>query len=269
MTAGQEAMVLDLASLKEEAKLQKERISNLEEEIKKGTANQLEELDFEIKKSRAELNVDIDRIREEMASLRGEIEEARHELDVFSESLASLEMKIDADRTSAIIIKSLQKSISDAEAKISSMDLRFIDLKRKVLTKTTEKKDIIDKKPESLYNKSLLLLKDKDYENALNAFEQFIELFPDHELTDNAQYWVGEIFYAKGDWERAILEFDDVIKKYPKGDKVPAALLKEGLSFSKLGAEKESRLLLRRVIKNYPKSNEADIAKEKLDNLDK
>ncbi|MEE9591314.1 MAG: tetratricopeptide repeat protein, partial [Thermodesulfobacteriota bacterium] len=84
-----------------------------------------------------------------------------------------------------------------------------------------------------------------------------------------AQYWIGEIFYAKGDWERAILEFDDVIKKYPKGDKVPAALLKEGLSFSRLGAKKESRLLLTRVIKNYPKSNEADIAKKKLDNLDK
>jgi tol-pal system protein YbgF len=262
MTAAQEQMELDVVSLKK-------RTSSLEEEIRKGGVHQLEELDFEIKKSKAELNVDIDRIREEMASLRGGIEVARHELELSRESLATLEMKIDEEKISTTIIKSLQKRTTDTEARISSMDSRLIELERKVVLKTSVKEDIASKKPDPLYNKSLLLLKDRDYENALNSFKEFIELFPDHELTDNAQYWIGEIFYAKGDWERAILEFDDVIKKYPKGDKVPAALLKEGLSFSRLGAKKESRLLLTRVIENYPKSNEADIAKKKLDNLDK
>ena len=80
----------------------------------------------------------------------------------------------------------------------------------------------------------------------------------------NAQYWLGEIYYAKGDWEMAILEFDKVIKKYPNAEKAPASLLKQGFAFEKLGSTKEATVLLREVMDKYPKSSEASIAKKRL-----
>jgi tol-pal system protein YbgF len=106
---------------------------------------------------------------------------------------------------------------------------------------------------------------DKNFTSATETFKRFLAQFPDHELADNAQYWLGEIYYARGDWERAILEFDKVVKKYPSGEKVADSLLKQGYSFEKLGDMKTAKILLKRVVEEFPQSDTAKKAKERLE----
>ena len=102
---------------------------------------------------------------------------------------------------------------------------------------------------------------------ARNKFKELIERFPKSERADNAQFWIGEIYYREKWYEKAILEYQKVIENYPKGNKVPASLLKQGFAFLNLGDKANSRLILQELIKKYPKTNEANIAKDKLKNL--
>ena len=106
-----------------------------------------------------------------------------------------------------------------------------------------------------------------DLEAARRKFEAFLKQYPNTELSDNAQFWVGETYYLKKDFERAILEYEKTIAKYPEGDKVPAAMLKQGMAFLELGDKMNGRNLLKRVIERFPQSEQAEMAKKKLETL--
>lgn len=104
-----------------------------------------------------------------------------------------------------------------------------------------------------------------DNDGARRKFEAFLKQYPNTDLSDNAQFWIGETYYAKKDFEKAILEYEKVIAKYPEGDKVPAALLKQAFAFLELGDKTNGRNLLRRVIERYPQSEQAEVAKKRLE----
>jgi tol-pal system protein YbgF len=118
------------------------------------------------------------------------------------------------------------------------------------------------------YNKAWKLIETKDYRGAIEGFKRFLKKHSRSELADNAQYWIGESYYALKQFDQAILEFDTVRRKYPRGDKVPAALLKQGFSFAELGDKVDARLILQELIARYPESQEAVNAKEKVKALE-
>jgi tol-pal system protein YbgF len=106
-----------------------------------------------------------------------------------------------------------------------------------------------------------------DLEGGRRKFEAFLKQYPNTELSDNAQFWIGETYYLKKDFERAILEYEKAIVKYPEGDKIPSALFKQALSFLELGDKGNARNLLKRVIERYPRSEQAEMAKKKLETI--
>jgi tol-pal system protein YbgF len=104
-------------------------------------------------------------------------------------------------------------------------------------------------------------------EGARRKFEAFLKQYPNTELSDNAQFWIGETYFLKKDFERAILEYEKAMVKYPEGDKIPAALFKQALAFLELGDKANTRNLLKRVIEKYPHSEQAEMAKKKLETI--
>lgn len=117
------------------------------------------------------------------------------------------------------------------------------------------------------YEEGLALMERRDYRGAIARFKDFLARHPQSEYADNAQYWIGEGYYALREFDQAILEFDAVRRKYPKGDKVPAALLKLGFAFAELGDKVDARLILRELIDRHPQSEEALKAQQKLKTL--
>jgi len=117
------------------------------------------------------------------------------------------------------------------------------------------------------YESAWKLLQNKDYRGAIAQFRRFLRKNPDSNFADNAQYWIGESYYALKEFDQAILEFDIVRRKYPDGDKVPAALLKQGYAFAELGDRVDARLILQEVIDRYPQSQEAQKARSKVNSL--
>ncbi len=121
--------------------------------------------------------------------------------------------------------------------------------------------------PKKLYDAAYLDVTRGNYDLAAAGFREFIRQFPDHSLADNAQYWIGEAFYAREKFSEALAEFQKVVAQYPNQDKVPAALYKMGLCHSRLGDKSQAAESWRQLVTKYPRSNEAALAKERLKEL--
>jgi tol-pal system protein YbgF len=107
----------------------------------------------------------------------------------------------------------------------------------------------------------------ENYSLARTGFEEYLRLFSDTDLADNAQYWIGECYYAEGKYEEAAAAFQKVITRYPTGNKVPRAMLKAGHVLLQLGRKDHARSMFQQVIDAYPLSSEADQAKSRLKKL--
>ena len=59
--------------------------------------------------------------------------------------------------------------------------------------------------------------------------------WPDHPYAENALFWRGECYFAKGDYLRASEQFEGVATRFPAGNKAPDALLQLGVCRQKLG----------------------------------
>jgi tol-pal system protein YbgF len=122
----------------------------------------------------------------------------------------------------------------------------------------------IDFDPLEVYNAAYLDLSKGNHQLALQGFQQFLTKFPQSDLADNAQYWIGEVYYAQKENQKAIDELKKVIENFPKGDKVAAALLKIGYCYFNLGDQATGKKYLRIVIERFPNSEEARLARSRL-----
>jgi tol-pal system protein YbgF len=119
-------------------------------------------------------------------------------------------------------------------------------------------------KQEELYQLAYQDMIRGDYEQAILSFKNFLQKYPESELADNAQYWLGECYAASGDTEKAIIELEKVIKNFPQGNKVPSSLYKLGIIYLNKKNKNKAKEYFQRLIKEYPNTNEAKLAKEKL-----
>ena len=121
----------------------------------------------------------------------------------------------------------------------------------------------------AIYEVAYDAFKKKKYKDAREKFEAFIKEFPKDKLTDNAYFWIAETYYGEKDFEGAILAYETLLKKYPKSEKSPASLLKQGLSFIEIGDKKTGKIILEQLRERYPDSKEAELAKKRIEEIDK
>ncbi len=139
-------------------------------------------------------------------------------------------------------------------AKTPSQDT---ESKEKPLLKGTES-------PEDIYKKAYTLFEKRSFSESYEVFNHFLQRFPNHLLSDNAQYWIGEVFYSQRDFRRSITEFSKVLDIFPKGNKAPDALFKMSLSYEALQDKSAYINTLKRLVAIYPTSSVALKAQEKL-----
>ena len=118
-----------------------------------------------------------------------------------------------------------------------------------------------------LYQVAYNDLMQDNYQLALINLRAFLERYPQSTLSDNAQYWIGEVYYGQRQFERAIEAFRRVIEDFPGGDKVPAAYYKIALAFINLREKATARRYLRYLIEHYPEAREARLAEATLGDL--
>jgi tol-pal system protein YbgF len=102
------------------------------------------------------------------------------------------------------------------------------------------------------YNAAFGLLRRADYPAAEDALRSFIQQHPASPLTGNAQYWLGESFYARGRYSEAAAAFAEGYKRYPKGPKAPDGLLKLGMSLARDNQKHNACIALMELDHDFP-----------------
>lgn len=102
------------------------------------------------------------------------------------------------------------------------------------------------------------------YAMAVQGFRDYLRRSPTSELADNAQYGIGECFFAQAVFDSAEVEYARVESQFPTGDKVPSALYKLALSRDRLGRTAAARKTLEDLVKRFPNAGETQLARERL-----
>ncbi len=219
--------------------------------------------DQNLRTQAAELRSLIEELREEIQEVGGRLEETAF---VLQQKTASMGEK---NSHASNELRRFDTSINAIEARTSHIE-RYLNLespgnqteKGGALVPKTAPKSVARLTENELYDSAKKAFDQGDLEDSREKFASFIKTFSKSKHADNAQFWIGEIYYREKWYEKAILEYQKVIENYPRGNKVKASLLKQGLAFYKLGDKANARLILRELLKKYPKSNESKIAKK-------
>lgn len=113
--------------------------------------------------------------------------------------------------------------------------------------------------PEQEYAAALATFRAREHGQAVLDFIDFMAKYPKHPLAGNAQYWIGEAYWAQRDYRQALVEFEKVFERGP--GKAPDALLKIGLCYLRLSDVPRAQQAWQRVVNEYPKSESAVMAR--------
>jgi tol-pal system protein YbgF len=118
-----------------------------------------------------------------------------------------------------------------------------------------------------LYSNGVRDVNGKKYDLASLEFTDYLKYYGTTDLASDAQFYLGEIFFAQQQYDRAIEAYNKVMENYPKSLKLASAHLKKGLALISLGEKSSgvSELLL--VLKTYPGTDEERLAKAKLQEM--
>lgn len=101
------------------------------------------------------------------------------------------------------------------------------------------------------YDYAFNLIRQGDYANAEKAFAQFVKLHPNHSLSGNAQYWLGETLYVRNQFKEAAIAFAEGFQKYPKSNKAPDNLLKLAMALGNLNRREDACAALDELTRGY------------------
>ncbi|WP_162937393.1 tol-pal system protein YbgF [Indioceanicola profundi] len=105
--------------------------------------------------------------------------------------------------------------------------------------------------PQQQYDYAFGLLRQQNYAAAHAAFQQFLTDNPGHQLSANAQYWLGETLYVRSMFKEAAVAFAEGYQSYPKSSKAPDNLLKLAMSLGAINQKEDACLALQQLAGEY------------------
>lgn len=205
-------------------------------------------------KSRTEMQ---HRIQQQLDTMQGEIDQLRGAVEVNTNELQKVlerqrELYLEIDKR----VEALKQASPPAQTPVTT-------------TTTTPSVSSVPSAPaegenEAYENAVNLILKSREYDKAIPAFQSFISRFPNSEFADNAHYWLGQLLFNKQQWEDSRQQFTEVVSRFTSSSKRPDAILKLGVIAERLGDMPEARRLFEQVISEYPQSSASQLASARL-----
>jgi tol-pal system protein YbgF len=111
------------------------------------------------------------------------------------------------------------------------------------------------------YRAAYGLVRGQKFDQAAQAFKQFLRDYPDGKYAPNAHYWLGELYLVKQppDLEASRQAFTLLLDQYPDNSKAPDALYKLGKVQFLKGNREKAKEYLDRVISQYGSSNSSAV----------
>ena len=205
------------------------------------------------------------------SQINDEIYQLKHELKITSDKLntdsidqnlldnlnkVQKKIKILEERT--LYTDSLYFAIMNdmvlVDNKISSLILSFKEINDLSVNKKTDIiPHITDEEYTAKYKKSHSQYQNAEWNLSLNGFNYLIQVNKNHDLADNCQYWIGEVYYALTDYERSIIEFEKV-STFPDTNKLDDAQFKLGLCYMNINQIDRAEQEFINLLEFYPNS---------------
>jgi tol-pal system protein YbgF len=197
---------------------------------------------------RAEQFYQMQVLKDEVRTLRGTVEELSYQL----QQIKQLQMDdyLDLDRRLIALSKSnpnvglaAQQVPSPADSQQSLQNTQNTQLpveQAPVVLATAENM-------EADYLAASLLLKERDFEGAIEAFKLHILQFPESPYSANAYYWLGEVYEFQGSQDLALSAFHAVVDGYASHNKAMDARYKLGKLYFKQGDKDKALIFLQQA----------------------
>ncbi len=104
------------------------------------------------------------------------------------------------------------------------------------------------------YLQGFISFKNQDIDSAFYHFDKVVELDEGADITPPARYWSAMCHLFNGHYRKAEEAFDQYLDKYPDGSFAEDALYRSGVSMYGLGRVEEARSVFERFVERYPGS---------------
>jgi len=197
---------------------------------------------------------EIEKLREEIRSLRGQVEVLGNDIEGISKR--QRDMYVDLDLR-------LRRFEQPGGASPSAGSVPAgADVPPKVASAAPVSGDENDN-----YERAQGQRRIGNYQGAISAFQGFITRFPKSTLAPRAQYWIGDSYFNLRDFKNAISSQQKLIAAYPDSSSVPDALLNMASSQLESGDATTARKTMDGLIARYPAAEAAEKARRRLANL--
>jgi tol-pal system protein YbgF len=220
---------------------------------------------------------DDDEARKAILDLRAKVEALSREvggrLDTKLDKTAALEF-VNQNETTMQEIAKLRGQIEVLANEVAKGQQRqkdfYVELDAR-LRKLEPRKIVIDGKEADIdpneqkaYEAAYAAFKAADYKTAVTALQDFVRRYATSGYAANAQYWLGNSYYALRDYPNAIAAQQVVVTNYADSPKAPDAMLNIASCYLELKDKKTAKKVLQDLVAKFPNSDSAQAAKERL-----
>ncbi|HYQ40176.1 MAG TPA: tol-pal system protein YbgF [Pseudomonas sp.] len=218
--------------------------------------------------AQGELFLQLQQLQEEVARLRGTLEEQQYEIQRLKQESLERYQDLDGRLSSAAQAPAPATQAPAAQAPLAPAAGAAAAASAPTGQASTAAAAPGDPAKEKVfYDAAFDLIKAKDFAKADQAFSAFLRKYPNSQYAGNAQYWLGEVKIAQGDLQGAGQAFARVNQSYPNHPKVADALYKLADVEQRLGNAGKAKGILQQVIAQYPNSSAAQLAQRDLARL--
>jgi tol-pal system protein YbgF len=178
----------------------------------------------------------LDALRQDIAKLRGQVDQLANELGNAQKRNKDFYTDIDAR------LKKLEPSSVSVDGRPA----------------------MVDRSEQAAFDAAIGQFRSSDFRGAAVSLQSFIVRYPQSAYAAAAYYWLGNSQYQLKDYKGAILSQQTVVDKYGDSTRAPDALLNIAASQIELNDRRSARATLQRIIKDYPDTEAAKLAKERL-----
>jgi len=227
----------DNDALRADLKVQQEKLTESLPRVDQKVAEvtkALEGLDQAARRSDADIGVQLQKVVEDMATLRGQVDAYSHQLDQLQSQVGAL--------PGVAAAKPVPAPASD-------------------VPRPADKKEFF----------ALALSKQKAGELpvARQLYLDFVRKYPRDDLAGEAHFQLAESYFAEDKCPEALPEYGQLVKAFPNSKSMPSALLHSADCFQRLKNVDAALAALDQVIKRYPGTEAAKKAKVRTAELKK
>ena len=230
--------------LDEQREVVRERVAKVDQKIAE-VQEKIDELNRAARRSGADLSVSVQRLQDELAKSKGELEVEHHRLDQLDKSVADI--RTDTEGRFAALKGAGALDTFEARQKLSTLQ-----------------------KPDDKNAFFALAQKEDqggDQGVARELYEEYVHKWPSDARSAEAGFRAGQLLFEQKRYRESLLSFGKVAEDFPKSERAPQSMLGAADAMVKLDMKDEAKAVLQQLLERYPKSDAARGAKERLQTL--